>query len=106
MKGCIWRLFMGWLTCATHIYGDHCVASRQKRGLELKVDEVDWAAICELLEWPAQPHAPHVSAQHNCGAEGCRLDRQVPFCCCMHACSSTQSVQDCIALRPGCTQFR
>ena len=67
---------MGWLTCATHIYGDHCIAGRQKRSLELEVDEVDWAAISEILERPAQPHAPHVPVQQDSGAEGWRIEGQ------------------------------
>lgn len=50
-------------TCAPDINCDHCIASSQERCLELKVDQVDGAAIGEALERPAQPHAPHVSSQ-------------------------------------------
>ena len=50
-------------TCAPDINRDHCIASSQERCLELKVDQVDGAAIGEALERPAQPHAPHVSSQ-------------------------------------------
>ena len=67
---------MDWLTCAAHVYGDHCIAGRQKRGLELEIDEVDWAAIGEILERPAQPHAAHVSVQQDSGAEGYGTDGQ------------------------------